>query len=71
MRTKTDKRIDLQLGNLPGSCIMISQRCAEILPVKDGVHDAGITGQTVPYESRIPSAATTALTKSVLAFHFL
>jgi hypothetical protein len=68
---KTDKRIDLQLGNVPGYTIMISQRTAQILPVKDAVHDTGIGGQMVPYESRIPSAASTALTRSVLALHFL
>jgi hypothetical protein len=69
--SRTDKRIDLQLGNLPGSTIMVSQRAAQILPVKDAVHETGIAGQQIPYESRIPTAATTALTRSVLALHFL
>jgi hypothetical protein len=69
--SRTDKRIDLQLGNLPGSTIMVSQRAAQILPVKDAVHETGIAGQQIPYESRVPTAATTALTRSVLALHFL
>lgn len=67
----TVKRMDLQLGNAPGSTILISCRSMQVVDVEDAVHESGIGGQKVSLEGRIPSAGTDARTRSVSVIHFM
>jgi len=66
----TTKRMDLQLGNIPGSTILASCRAVEVVDVKDAVHESGIGGQQISLEALINSNAAAALTRSVVALHF-
>jgi len=66
----TSKRLDVQLGNTPGSAVFIAQRQLQVVDVQPAPHESGIGGLQVSLEGRIPDSGTTAQTRAVSAITF-